>query len=221
MAGRIHELMEYRVQKEKALRRAERHALQAQINPHFLYNTLNTINSLSKLHGIEDITTIVTQLGKLLRNAMDQREELSSIEENMRLVEGYLQIQKIRFGENFNWEIHIDDSFRSFILPRLIIQPIVENAVIHGLEGLMGERRITITARAEPPGILVSDNGDGIDEKTWKEALENSKSIGLNNVNKRLKLHFGDNAGLYYSRENNETTVEIRLDRLKEEYDEA
>ncbi len=221
MAGRIHELLENRVQKEKALRRAERHALQSQINPHFLYNTLNTINSLSKLHGIDEITTIVTQLGKLLRNAMDQRDELSSIEENMQLVEGYLQIQKIRFGENFNWEIRIDDSFRSFILPRMIIQPIVENAVIHGLEGLMGDRRITIAARAEPPAILVCDNGEGIDKEIWNRALENSESIGLYNVNKRLKLHFGEKAGLYYSREDDRTTVEIRLDRLKEDYDEA
>jgi two-component system sensor histidine kinase YesM len=221
MAGRIHELLDARVQKEKALRRAERHALQSQINPHFLYNTLNTINSLSKLHGIEEITTIVTQLGKLLRNAMDQRDELSSLEDNMKLVEGYLQIQKIRFGESFNWKIHIEESFKSFILPRLIIQPIVENAVIHGLEGLMGDRRISITAGAEPPRILVRDNGEGIDEKTWKRALEDSGGIGLHNVNKRLKLHFGEDAGLFYSRDRDETVVEIRLGRLKEDYNEA
>lgn len=221
MAGRIRELLESRVQKEKALRTAERHALQSQINPHFLYNTLNTINSLSKIHGIEEITTIVTQLGKLLRNAMDQRDELSTIEENMRLVEGYLRIQKIRFGGSFNWEIRIEEAFRSFILPRLIIQPIVENAVIHGLEGLMGDRKITIIAEAAPPRILVCDNGDGIDAETWEQALEDSGSIGLNNVNKRLKLHFGEDAGLFYSRERDETVVEIRLGRLKEERNET
>ena len=218
MARQIQDLMESRLQREKALHAAERHALQSQINPHFLYNTLNTVKSLSKLHGIEDITVIITQLGKLLRNAMDSQRELTNIAESIKLVEGYLQIQKIRFGSDFNWEISVDESFNNFILPRLIIQPIVENAVIHGLEKLTGEKIVTIRGMAGSNCILVQDNGPGLDEKTWLEVMANPNGIGLSNVNKRLKLYYGEEAGLFYTRRDGQSIIRIQLGELKEEF---
>ncbi|MCG8451985.1 MAG: sensor histidine kinase [Spirochaetales bacterium] len=222
MAHRIQELLDARVLREKALRKAERHALQSQINPHFLYNTLNTVNSLSKIHGIQDITTIITQLGKLLRNAMDQQSEVGTVENALALVEGYLEIQKIRFGENFQWSIHLDEAIKNFPLPRLIIQPIVENAVIHGLEPLVGKRQLEIEGLNDPPRLLVRDNGKGMDGDCWEKALNNTEGIGIHNVNKRLHLYYGEDAGLFFQHENEYTTIEIRLGwQLKEDVNEA
>ncbi|OQY34385.1 MAG: hypothetical protein B6241_05215 [Spirochaetaceae bacterium 4572_59] len=217
MAHQIQDLMESRLEREKALHTAERHALQSQINPHFLYNTLNTVKSLSKLHGIDDITIIITQLGKLLRNAMGRHKELSTIAESIELVEGYLQIQKIRFGNSFNWEIYVDESFKNFILPRLIIQPIVENAVIHGLEKLIGEKKIVITAEEASSSVLIKDNGTELNEKIWQDALANPNGIGLYNVNKRLKLYYGEDAGLFCTKQDGQSIIRIQLGELKEE----
>jgi len=211
MASRIRTLMEARVEREKALRTAERQALQSQINPHFLYNTLNTVKALSKLHGVEDITTIVTQLGKLLRDSIDSEAEFTTVEQSLKLVEGYLQIQKIRYGAHFNWEIRIDPGLLGREIPRLIVQPVVENSVIHGLEKLTGDRRILITGEADPPRLTVRDNGGGLTEEIWKQALEGRKGVGLRNVHLRLKLYYGDEAGLAFSPEEGATAVTIRL----------
>ena len=220
MALQIHSLLEMRVEKEKALRTAERQALQSQINPHFLYNTLNTVKALSKLHGVEDITLIITQLGKLLRNAMDSGEELGRVKDSIDLVEGYLQIQKVRYGKNFNWSIEIEDELLEQSIPRLILQPVVENSVIHGLENLTGERWIHITGSSNPPCIEIADNGNSLNGELWQKALNGEKGIGLCNVNKRLKLFYGDEAGLSYTSQRGMTIIRIRWTPLEEETNE-
>ncbi|MBI9100045.1 MAG: histidine kinase [Spirochaetaceae bacterium] len=134
MTGRIENLMIETLEEQQQLRVAERKALQAQINPHFLYNTLNTIKSIAKLEGVDQITSIVTQLGKLLRNTIDDEKEMVSLKDSLDLVESYLSIQKIRFGERLNYEISAPEELREQQIPKLILQPLVENAVIHGLE---------------------------------------------------------------------------------------
>ncbi|MBI9102455.1 MAG: sensor histidine kinase [Spirochaetales bacterium] len=221
MASRIKSLMEARVEKEKALSTAERHALQSQINPHFLYNTLNTVKAISKLHGVEDITTIITQLGKLLRDSIDSKEEFTTVRESLNLVEGYLQIQRIRYGSSFNWEIEVDQALNNIEIPRLIIQPIVENSVIHGLEKLTGKRNIQIKGRLDPPMVTVKDNGAGLTDEIWQSALNGQKGVGLQNVNRRLKLYYGDEAGLSYSREEDNSIVKIHLSWKKGESSES
>ncbi len=215
MASRIQSLMDARVEREKALRTAERHALQSQINPHFLYNTLNTVKAISKLHGVDDITTIITQLGKLLRDSIDSKEEFTTVKESLTLVEGYLQIQGIRYGASFNWEIDVDSALNETVIPRLIIQPVVENSVIHGLEKLTGERMIRIKGQMTPPVLTVKDNGAGLTDDIWQNALNGRKGVGLRNVDRRLKLYYGENAGLSYSREEGISMVNIHLGRNK------
>lgn len=199
MSSQIHTLLEARVAREKALHKAERKALQSQINPHFLYNTLNTVKAIAKLEGVDDIATIVTQLGKLLRESIDSENEFTTIGESMKLVEAYLQIQKIRYGDSFTWNIQVDEALHQFCIPRLIVQPIVENSVIHGLEQLTGEKIISIVGTAEPLEIRVIDNGGGLTETLWQSALDGDHGVGLKNVHNRLKLYYGDQAGLSFS----------------------
>ncbi len=221
MASRIQSLIDARVEREKALRTAELHALQSQINPHFLYNTLNTVKAISKLHGVNDITTIVTQLGKLLRDSIDSKEEFTTVKESLKLVEGYLQIQKIRYGANFNWEIKVDKELEEIVIPRLIIQPVVENSVIHGLEKLTGNKTIQITGQFNPLLLIVRDNGSGLSEETWNNALKGQKGIGLFNVNQRLKLYYGEETSLTYTREKECSAVTIHLKHREKILNEA
>ena len=221
MASRIQSLIDARVEREKALRTAELHALQSQINPHFLYNTLNTVKAISKLHGVEDITTIVTQLGKLLRDSIDSKEEFTTVKESLKLVEGYLQIQKIRYGANFNWKIKVDEELEEIVIPRLIIQPIVENSVIHGLEKLTGDKTIHITGQFNPLLLIVRDNGSGLSDEIWNNALNGQKGIGLYNVNQRLKLYYGAKAGLTYLKEKECSAVTIHLSQKEKILNEA
>jgi two-component system sensor histidine kinase YesM len=211
MSSQIQQLMDSRVAREKALRTAERKALQSQINPHFLYNTLNTIKAISKLKGVEEITTIVTQLGKLLRNSIDSAEEFTTVGDSLNLVEAYLQIQKIRYGNNFNWNIEVEKSLLELIIPRLIIQPIVENSVIHGLETLTGDKMITIRSSESPPQLHICDNGGSLTRELWNKSINGDKGVGLSNVEKRLKLYYGQTSGLSFTRKENLTIVTITL----------
>jgi len=218
MSMQIKSLMEARVAREKALRTAERKALQSQINPHFLYNTLNTVKAISKLERVDRITTIVTQLGKLLRDSIDSDEEFTTIGHSLQLVEAYLQIQKIRYGEKFNWRIEVDEALYSIRIPRLVIQPIVENSVVHGLEHLTGRRDIIITSRRSPLGISIADNGGAMTDEVWEKSLAGERGIGLKNVHNRLKLYYGEKAGLTFENRDGHSVVTIKLgSRLKAE----
>lgn len=211
MSSQIRGLLDARIEREKALHTAERKALQSQINPHFLYNTLNTVKAISKLKNIPEITTIITELGKLLRDSIDSGDEFTTIKESIALVEGYLKIQRFRYGENFKWSINIDPELEKIIIPKLIIQPIVENSVIHGLENLTGNKIINISSTSNPPTIIVSDNGLGINDKEWVKSINGNNGVGIMNVNMRLLLYYGSSAGLTYSRENNMSKVKIQL----------
>lgn len=216
MSSQIQSLMNARVAREKALRTAERKALQSQINPHFLYNTLNTVKAISKLEGVDQITTIVIKLGKLLRDSIDSEEEFTTVGQSAELVEAYLYIQKIRYGDRFNWKINIDESLKSLCIPRLIIQPIVENSVVHGLEHLTGEQLITIRGEADPPHISIIDNGGTMTSEIWKTSLEGNQGVGLKNVHNRLKLYYGDSAGLTMENRGGNSVVIIHLGSEKE-----
>jgi len=212
MSTQIQSLMDARVAREKELRTAERKALQSQINPHFLYNTLNTVKAISKLEGVNQITTIVTQLGKLLRDSIDSEEEFTTVGHSIELVEAYLHIQKIRYGDNFNWQIDVDESLNAFSIPRLIIQPIVENSVVHGLEKLTGDKMITLTGQLNPLQISVIDNGGVLTTELWEKSLKGDNGVGLKNVHNRLKLYYGENAGLTFEHREGTSVVTIHLD---------
>ena len=164
MTCRIGRLMEDTLEEHRRLRIAEIKALQAQINPHFLYNTLNSIKSIAKLRHVDEIAAIVTHLGRLLRNNIENDREMSTVGESAALVESYLEIQRIRYRDKFSVRLEIGDDVRDCVLPKLILQPLVENAVVHGLESRIGGGEVTVRAVRSGDSVLleVRDDGEGM-----------------------------------------------------------
>jgi two-component system sensor histidine kinase YesM len=212
MVRQITTLMEVTREEEAKLQEAERKALEAQLNPHFLYNTLNTVKAIAKLHHEEEILLITTKLGKLLRNAIDNRDAETTLQESFALVESYLTIQRIRFGDKLHAKVELDESIANLRTPKLIIQPLVENALIHGLEPKVGIWRLSVKAYASGSRILITiaDNGVGFAGKTTVDELfepESQQHVGLYNIHRRLKLRYGDAAGLTIDSAEDEGTV--------------
>ncbi len=219
MVSQIRELIELTKEEERQLREAERRALQAQINPHFLYNTLYTIKALAKLHGEEQILTISTKLGQLLRNAIDSTDDVIPLGDSFNLVESYLVIQQIRFQDKLKAIIRIDNSVRSIPAPKLIFQPFVENAITHGLEPKLDNWKLRINAfkRNKHIFILIQDNGIGFDQDSSKADSQVRKHIGLENVRKRLDLFYSGKASLKVtSKINVGTVIKIMLPASEE-----
>ena len=201
---KLNALYEVNLEKQDRLRLSELKALQAQINPHFLYNTLDSIKWLAKLNGVSDIGVMVSQLGRLLKNSIHNQNDFIQVREEMALAESYLAIQKIRYGDKFEAEIQVDESILDCIVPKFIIQPLVENAIIHGIENKVGKAELVIRG-TQKDGLIVFeiiDDGVGISEeklmelklRVWGE--ENEQSIGITNVDKRIKLYYGEAYGL-------------------------
>lgn len=199
MLSRIKDLVTQIKLKEKEKVKAEIKFLQSQINPHFLYNTLNTIKFISSMHGIENIVTISESLSTLLHINMDSRSFIT-IEEELSYIESYLSIQKYKYSA-ITYNIIAEEGVRDYMTLKLLLQPIVENALIHGLSG------------SETPGILnikifkedgfikmrVQDNGVGMNKKLIGNLLEGkvqSSEIGLTNVISRLRMYFGEACGI-------------------------
>jgi two-component system sensor histidine kinase YesM len=171
------------------------------MNPHYHYNTLNTIKAIAKLHDEQEILTITTRLGKLLRNTIDNHESEATIRDSLSLVESYLTIQKIRFGEKLHVLIDVDEQILDIKTPKLLIQPLVENAIIHGLEPKIGDWKITIRGsyRMGMVKLTISDNGIGFPPGTLPENLDDladSSHVGVYNVYRRIKLKYGEAGSL-------------------------
>jgi len=188
-------------------RSAEIEALQNQINPHFIYNTLNNIQWLAKANRMEDVIDSVASLDKLLRACARIKEELVTIEEELKHVESYLNIQRIRYGDKFDFKFDIDFRILQLKIPMFILQPIVENSIYHGFKEITNGGVIRISVKEENDDILIKidDNGIGIKEDNdYITSLLNEETkrtddnayIGLANVNKRIKLIFGSTYGL-------------------------
>lgn len=196
MIKQIISLLDLTREEQAKLSEAERKALESQMNPHFLFNTLNTVKALARLHGEKDIYTITVKLGKLLRSSVDNRESEATLEQSMALIESYLTIQKLRFADKLTTSLYLDPSCKNTKTPKLIIQPLVENAIIHGLEPKVGSWHLSV--RVERKGerifITVSDNGVGFPPGSLPEnvdELANSPHVGVYNVYRRLFLKYG------------------------------
>ena len=214
MTARLETLMEETLEEQRQLMIAERKALLSQINPHFLYNTLGTIKSAAKLEGVESIVTIVTGLGKLLRSTIESEEEFVSLGESLNLVESYLAIQRIRFGEKLSTEIIVPDELKPYLIPKLIIQPIVENGIIHGLEPKLGNGKILIDVNSDDHDIQiqVTDDGVGFRDPWSSDSGDGKSGIGLQNINKRLIIYYGDKYALQVNNlQEGGTSVVVRI----------
>lgn len=210
---------------ESKQRHAELRALQAQINPHFLYNTLGTISSLAMMEGVDSISRMAEALSEFFRYSIHNDEIMVTLRDELAQVERYFTIQRIRYGERISLEIDIDDSLLNQSLVKLTLQPIVENACIHGLESTgRGKIRIHSDIRGDKLRIFITDTGIGISETDLhkiRAVLENPDKpeetgapfgIGLRNVQARLKVHYGSEYGLEIdSKEREGTTVILNI----------
>ena len=198
---------EYIIKMEK--RTAQLKALQAQINPHFLNNSLQLIGGIAIAKNVPEIYTIIKAISNMFFYSIKINEELVPIKQEILHIKDYLLIQQLRFTDRIDIELNIDESLNLYVLPKLIIQPIIENAFRHGLEKKAGLWKLSInTLRDEDSiNIIVEDNGVGIDENKLeqiKSELENNlnnvfetgQSMGVKNVDARLKLYFGNEYGI-------------------------
>jgi len=201
MVNRIHILVNQVYQEKIAQKTAEIEALQAQINPHFLYNTLDTINWMLIDRDEMEVSAIVVALGKLMQYSMDTATSMVYLAEECRHVKDYLLIQKFRLEDKLEFTLNFDPSLETFKVPKLILQPLIENAIDHGIHhsGRPGILRVNAVRAGNRVYITVSDNGRGMtpDELyQFKRLLCNDsigyKNIGVRNVARRLQLHFND-----------------------------
>ncbi|MFD5017724.1 sensor histidine kinase [Paenibacillus sp. NPDC058367] len=226
MSTQINELI-VQVQTEQGRKKeAEMKALMAQINPHFIYNSLESINSMAVLQGNKDISKMVISLGKLLRISISQNQELIPLQMEFEHVRHYLDIQKFRFEDKFSYIINLPEGLRTFMTQKLIVQPIVENALYHAIEPMEDPGIIEITAYEMGTDmiIIVKDNGPGFDLAKMMNLWDNEgggqkkysdSGVGLKNVHERLNIRFGSPYGLLVcSSPGFGSTIRIRIPKI-------
>lgn len=226
MSTQINELI-VQVQTEQGRKKeAEMQALMAQINPHFIYNSLESINSMAVLQGNKDISKMVISLGKLLRISISQNQELIPLQMEFEHVRHYLDIQKFRFEDKFSYIINLPEGLRTFMTQKLIVQPIVENALYHAIEPMEDPGIIEITAyeMGKDMIIIVKDNGPGFDLAKMMNLWDNEgggqkkysdSGVGLKNVHERLNIRFGSPYGiLVCSSPGFGSTIRIRIPKI-------
>lgn len=225
MTERIKKLMAQVLDEQTELRKTELKALQAQINPHFLYNTLDSIQWMCERGNTADAAKMVSALARLFRISISRGRELITIREEIQHAENYLLIQSYRYKEQFTYSFEVDPELSECLCNKITIQPLIENAIYHGLDRHIDEGKITVTVRADEDNsgdilITVSDNGIGMTEEQCEAILKKQRSdssgIGVKNVNDRLKIYFGEQYGLSIKSELDVgTEVIVRIPRLK------
>jgi len=181
--------------------RAELNFLQSQMNPHFLFNTLNAILVVCTKYEYSEVTDIIKSLSKLLRRLLSWKEDLVTLEEEIRFTEMYLKIEKFRFRDKFDYRFDVDDQVLNYKIPKMSIQPLVENACKHGIQAVDGQGLITVSAVVEDERLCISvaDNGKGMEAEKRHEIMKavqienvSGNSIGIRNVYRRLELYYDD-----------------------------
>ncbi|MFP4976956.1 sensor histidine kinase [Paenibacillus sp. CN-4] len=201
--------------------RAELNDLQSQVDPHFLFNTLNAILVICKRNGYDQVTDVIKNMALILRRLLGRKGDLVTVEDEISFIEMYLQIEKFRFQERFTYRIDVDPAALACLIPKMSIQALVENACKHGLQTVKGARVIHVSVSVNPKWltIMVTDNGTGMDQAKleWIERHLHSeegsgKNIGLRNVYKRLKLCYEAKAKFTIeSIENEHTRITIHI----------
>ena len=199
MIHRIRALMGEISAKEETLRQAELNTLVSQINPHFLYNTLDTIVWMAEFGDSARVIALTKSLASFFRLSLNGGRELVTVSDELEHVRQYLYIQKERYGEKLNYEISAPEALLDDTVPKIILQPIVENSIYHGVKPLDGPGRITVDVREEGDRLIftVADNGVGFDlDAALDKGMSRLGSVGLRNVDERLKLYYGPDYGL-------------------------
>jgi two-component system, sensor histidine kinase YesM len=226
MVTRTKLLMEETIQNQESKRKSELLLLQAQINPHFLYNTLDSIVWMAEQNQHEEVVLMTSALAKLFRASITKDQELVPIRVEIEHITNYLLIQKMRYNEELDYVIDIDDAILSYKTLKILLQPFVENAIYHGIRKMYGieDGLITIRGRLSGDQVIfeVIDNGHGMTPEQLSRLMVNSdgdslyQGIGIRNVNERIKLYFGHEYGIQIRSEIEEgTRVTITIPKLE------
>ena len=227
MVVQVQNLMEQVREEEVSLRKTELNALQAQINPHFLYNTLDSIAWMCEEGRTQEAIIMVNSLARLFRISISRGHELITIEKECQHAESYLKIQKYRYKNKFTYQFEVEPECLKYLCNKITLQPIIENAIYHGLDMTdEGEIRIGVKEQGEDILMYVEDNGVGMEKERCEEILHKEASdragIGIKNVNDRIKIYFGERYGLtILSEPDVGTRVEIQMPKILEENYEA
>lgn len=223
MVVRIQQLMEQVRQEEISLRKTELNALQSQINPHFLYNTLDSIAWMCEEERTKEAVEMVNALARLFRISISKGHELITLEKELQHAQSYLKIQNYRYKNQFTYQFDVENSCLSYLCNKITLQPIIENAIYHGIDRMVDEGRIEIKIYEEEKAIVmvVTDNGVGMSKEQCAEILHREAGdrtgIGIKNVNDRIQIYFGEEYGLRITSELDEgTRVEIRIPKIQE-----
>lgn len=223
MVVKIQALMEKVRNEEISLRKTELKALQAQINPHFLYNTLDAIGWLCEEERSQDAVEMVNALAKLFRISISKGHELIPIEKEVEHARSYLKIQNFRYKNQFTYEFHVEEECLSYYCNKITLQPIIENAIYHGIDRMVEEGKIEIMIQSEEDDILfiIKDNGVGMTKEQCSVILKkepgDQTGIGIKNVNDRIKIYFGEKYGIRITSEPDKgTCVTIRMPKVQE-----
>ena len=220
MTHRIQELMEQNVHEQEEKRKSELKALQSQINPHFLYNTLDSIIWMAEGRKYEEVVLMTASLARLLRQSISNEDEVVPIANEVEYAKGYLTIQKMRYKDKLEFQIDVDPSILHIPLIKLVLQPIIENAIYHGLKYKESKGLLIIKGFMKDGNAVlqVIDDGVGMSEETLAHIYDrhkvnyHSNGVGVYNVQKRLKLYYGEDYGITYeSAEDKGTTATITI----------
>lgn len=205
MLDQIEGLIAREYENKLLLNHAQYQALQAQINPHFLYNTLDTMGSIAEIDGCDQVSALCQSLAELFRYSLNMKKPFSTVSQEMVHLKNYIYIMNIRMQNQIQYTFDINDTILNDELPRISIQPLVENAINHGLKNYKGEKKIYICACPEEQNLVITveDNGVGMSEERIRELFEESPdqgdkrdSIGILNIHKRMRLLFGEQYGV-------------------------
>lgn len=224
MTEEIRKLMEQRDQEQQTKRKSELKALQAQINPHFLYNTLDSIIWMAEWGKNQEVVLMTSSLAKLLRRSISNEQEAVTVAEEVEYTETYLTIQKMRYKDKLEYEILVDPEILQKSVIKLILQPLVENAIYHGIKYKEGKGLIRIRGFRQNERMIlqVQDDGKGMEPETLAHIFEKhtrdtrSNGVGLNNVNERIQLYYGDDYGISFRSspgEGTEATITLPFGR--------
>ena len=219
MLDQIDQLMiDIRIQ-EETTRQYQLQALSSQINPHFLYNTLDTIIWMAEFQDSQRVVQVTKSLATYFRLALNQGKDLICLSDEINHVRQYLFIQKQRYGDKLEYEIEENPAFDNLVLPKLVLQPLVENALYHGIKEKEGQGHIKLSVQKQDSGLVIYIEDDGVG---FQAAGDSSQSqlkrggVGLQNVDQRLKLHFGEHYQMKIdSITSKGTTVEIYINRIE------
>jgi two-component system sensor histidine kinase YesM len=230
MVGRIKSLMDEVYQEQRTLRKAELAALQAQINPHFMYNTLDSIIWLSRHSRNQEVIEMVTALTRLFRLGINKGRDLITVEQEVEHVRSYLTIQSLRYRDKFDYALDVEPAVRNLWTLKLILQPLAENAIYHGvkMKRTRGSIRIGVHEDGQAVVFGVRDDGPGMKEDSLQALLDSlsggkgarPQGFGLKNVDERIRLYFGPEYGVAVSSIDKEgTEVRIRIPKIREDTD--